>query len=285
MASDLGFSEQQVRTALKKLESTGEITLKSTNRFTIATVENWEMYQGDGYIEQPTDNQQITNKQPTDNQQITNKQPHLKNVKKERNIYSVIAECPTEIQAAVKDFVDMRKAIKSPLTVRALELMLKNRMTPKEKRKGLQGMCEPVTQARLTNYVYLQTEYYNQIDRLARLENDTLLPARQEGDGSQASLLKKSRIEAAVIRKTQKEKLIKERIAEIETEMNAIEDAVDALADPLQKEVLRLRYLDGESCRHMRWEEVAIALYGTDDEGTKIRIWRIHKRALQALDN
>ena len=146
-------------------------------------------------------------------------------------------------------------------------------------------MCEPVTQARLTNYVYLQTEYYNQIDRLARLENDTQLPSRQESDGSQASLLKKSRIEAAVIRKTQKEKRIKERIAEIETEMNAIEDAVDALADPLQKEVLRLRYLDGVNCRHMRWEEVAAKIYEGEDPASKlVQIWRIHGHALQALE-
>lgn len=85
MASELGFSEQQIRTALKKLESTGEITLFSTNRFTIATVENWTFYQCD----EDVSNQQITNKQPTDNQQITNKQPHLKNVKNVKNVKKV----------------------------------------------------------------------------------------------------------------------------------------------------------------------------------------------------
>ena len=82
MAGELGFSEQQIRTALKKLESTGEITLKSTNRFTIATVENWSFYQ----CCDDDDNQQITNKQPTSNQQATNKQPHLKNVKNVKNV-------------------------------------------------------------------------------------------------------------------------------------------------------------------------------------------------------
>ena len=85
LAKELGFTEQQVRTALKKLESTGEISLFSTNKFTIATVENWEFYQGDS----ETDNQQITNNQPTDNQQITNNQPHLKNVKKDKNVKNV----------------------------------------------------------------------------------------------------------------------------------------------------------------------------------------------------
>lgn len=89
LAQELGFSEQQVRTALKKLESTGEISLNSTNRFTIVTVENWSVYQCEDKDEQPTDNQQITNNQPTDNQQITNNQPHLKNVKNIKNVNKV----------------------------------------------------------------------------------------------------------------------------------------------------------------------------------------------------
>ena len=82
LAKELGFSEQQVRTALKKLESTGEITLFSTNKFTIVTVENWGFYQGDEF----DNNQQITNNQPTNNQQISNNQPHLKNVKNVKNV-------------------------------------------------------------------------------------------------------------------------------------------------------------------------------------------------------
>ena len=85
MADELGYSEQQIRTALKKLESTGEISLLPTNRFTIATVENWESYQCDN----EEINQQITNNQPTDNQQITNNQPHLKNVKNVKNVENV----------------------------------------------------------------------------------------------------------------------------------------------------------------------------------------------------
>ena len=74
MAQELGFSEQQIRTAIKKLESTGEISIKSTNKFSIVTVENWAFYQCDENLstnEQPTNNQQITNNQPTSNQQVT----------------------------------------------------------------------------------------------------------------------------------------------------------------------------------------------------------------------
>lgn len=116
LAEALGFSEQQIRTALKKLESTGEITTFSTNKFTIVTVENWGFYQ----CEEETSNQRATNEQPTNNQQITNKQPHLKNVKKVKNVKNVrnniYIGVPDELKDAFMDFAEMRKKIKKPIT-------------------------------------------------------------------------------------------------------------------------------------------------------------------------
>lgn len=90
LAQELGFSEQQVRTALKKLESTGEIRLNSTSRFTLVTVVNWAFYQG----EDEESNQRATNKQPTDNQQITNEQPHLKKVRKKEGKKDIPPKAP-----------------------------------------------------------------------------------------------------------------------------------------------------------------------------------------------
>lgn len=60
LARELGLSEQQIRTALNHLQSTGEVTIKSTNKFSVVTVENWDKYQLFG----DEDNQQI-NQQPT----------------------------------------------------------------------------------------------------------------------------------------------------------------------------------------------------------------------------
>lgn len=129
LAEELGFSEQQIRTAISKLESTGEISIFSTNKYSIITVTNWENYQGESN-EQPTENavfceqivneeknrknstnkstnknaletpfnkdffetkeslstNTLTNEQPTSNQQATNKQPHIKNIKNIKNI-------------------------------------------------------------------------------------------------------------------------------------------------------------------------------------------------------
>lgn len=93
-ANQLGITRQQLRTALSKLEKSGEISKKTTNKFTLITIENYSKYQDAILIsnqrvtnEQPTDNQRVTNEQPTSNQQVTT----LKNVKKlkkaKNNIY------------------------------------------------------------------------------------------------------------------------------------------------------------------------------------------------------
>ena len=81
LSEDLGFSVQQIRTAIKKLESTEEITSETTNRFTLITVNNWGNYQSDEDESNTQSNNQITNKQQTDNKQATNKQQHRKNNK------------------------------------------------------------------------------------------------------------------------------------------------------------------------------------------------------------
>ena len=138
--------------------------------------------------------------------------------------------------------------------------------------------------SKLNKYVYLEMEYNNNKDRLARLENDRELPAMQEGDGSQRSLLKTSRMENAAIRKMMQEKRITQRLEAICDELAEIEDAVDMLTDPMQKEVIRLRYMDCEYCKHTRWNDVAKSIYGDDEEKHLLAIWRIHSHALLELE-
>ncbi len=85
LAQDLGFSVQQVRTAINKLKSTGEITSKSTNKFTLITIEKWEDYQLQEEISTSKLTGKSTNEQQASNKQITNNQQHRKNVKKLKN--------------------------------------------------------------------------------------------------------------------------------------------------------------------------------------------------------
>jgi len=75
LSNDTGLSVQQVRTALKKLKSTNEITYTSTNKYTVINVCNYCDWQS---AENETNkqinkhiNKQITNKQQTNNKQIT----------------------------------------------------------------------------------------------------------------------------------------------------------------------------------------------------------------------
>lgn len=132
LATELGFTVQQVRTALKKLESTGEITRNSTNKFTVITVENWEDYQLDSYdSNKRATNEQQTNNKPTTNGQQTNNKPittseeckERKNVKKER-MKEIYKEIPAELHEPLEAFMEMRKSIKKPLTDNALKIML-----------------------------------------------------------------------------------------------------------------------------------------------------------------
>jgi uncharacterized membrane protein YfhO len=70
------LSKQSIRSAIKKLEKTKNLTHKTTNKYTLISITCYEDYQD----EQQTNNKQITNKQQTNNKQITTN----KNKKNER---------------------------------------------------------------------------------------------------------------------------------------------------------------------------------------------------------
>ena len=58
LASDLKLTRQQVRTALKKLQSTDEISVESTNKYLVITIEKYSDYQS----ALQNNNHQTTNK-------------------------------------------------------------------------------------------------------------------------------------------------------------------------------------------------------------------------------
>lgn len=89
LAENLGFSVQQIRTAIAKLKSTHEITTESTSKYTVITIVNWEDYQSNDENTN-TDlnrdsNRQTTNNQQTNNKQSTSNQQQMKNNKNKRN--------------------------------------------------------------------------------------------------------------------------------------------------------------------------------------------------------
>jgi len=73
-AEETGLSEQEVRTILNSLRKRKNLTSKSTNRYSIVSITNWDTYQGGVRKDQPVD-------QPAINQQLTTN----KNIKKIKN--------------------------------------------------------------------------------------------------------------------------------------------------------------------------------------------------------
>lgn len=53
LSDELQISEQEIRTSLQHLKATNEITIKSTNKYSIITVCNYEEYQGLPPVKQP----------------------------------------------------------------------------------------------------------------------------------------------------------------------------------------------------------------------------------------
>ena len=84
LSTETGISEQTIRTCIKRLKSTNELTNKTTNKYTVFTVVNYDLYQSKEEDNQQT-NQQLTSNQPTTNQQPTTTKEY-KEVKNKRNI-------------------------------------------------------------------------------------------------------------------------------------------------------------------------------------------------------
>ena len=100
LSKETGLSEQTIRTCLRRLKSTNEITIKSTSRFSIITICNYDSYNLGEIESNQLNNQQSTSNQPAINQQLTTNK-NVKNVKKEKNVKKFI---PPSVQE-VKDFI------------------------------------------------------------------------------------------------------------------------------------------------------------------------------------
>lgn len=80
-------------------------------------------------------------------------------------------------------------------------------------------------------------------------------------------------------------------LGEIETrckknleEMAAIRSTVSMLDDPLEREVLHLRYTDNTDAIHTKWKDIALEIYGVSGESAVKNATRLHNRALNHLE-
>lgn len=130
LATVTSMSVQSVRTAIDHLKLTGEITVKSYPKFSVITILNYDKYQTGQQGEQQANNSQSTGKQQSNNSQVTTIKEY-KEVKKDKNernisddVFAEFAKNDEVLLKALRDFEQMRKAIKAPLTDRARTLLI-----------------------------------------------------------------------------------------------------------------------------------------------------------------
>lgn len=83
LAEETCLSRGQVRRALDKLKSTGEITVKTTNKWTAITVEKYDKYQ----VSENASDHQATNKRPSNGHQTATTKENKENKEIKNNIY------------------------------------------------------------------------------------------------------------------------------------------------------------------------------------------------------
>lgn len=105
IAEDLHISKQKVRTALVHLKSTHNLTCKATSKYTLVTVENWEVYQSAGEKVTHRATQCSTIKQQSNNIQLTTNKER-KEEKEEKEIFNTKgADLPFEFEYREPDIM------------------------------------------------------------------------------------------------------------------------------------------------------------------------------------
>ena len=147
-AKDLNMNAETVRKRMDKLKKIGNITIQSTNQYSIITIINWDSYQSE--IKNSTS--KSTNQVPTKYQPSTTD----KNEKNEKNKPRKKIDPPDFVSEEIWNaFVEHRKQIKAPLTDYAAKLIFNKlekanakgvdpeEMLKKSIESGWKGVFEP----------------------------------------------------------------------------------------------------------------------------------------------
>lgn len=145
-------------------------------------------------------------------------------------------------------------------------------------------MGEPMTKERLFRYRYLAMENKSLLEQIAQKESEAMFPATKESDGSQHTNGPGDRMERAVIRKMEYEDRFRPTIEANKQEMEAVERAICSLTDPMERDVLRQRYIYGDGYQHRGWKDVAKSMYRDDDEAKVRMAHRVHVAALLNIE-
>jgi DNA-binding transcriptional MerR regulator len=133
LSKETGLSVRQIRTALEHLKSTGEVTITRHSKFSVVDVTNYSHYQT---VDIDNDKRATSERQRSDKRATTieeeKEEKEVKNKKKKIYIGAYHFSDNEILQSAFNDFIEMRKAIKKPMTERAIKnLAVKlNKLSP-----------------------------------------------------------------------------------------------------------------------------------------------------------
>lgn len=105
------------------------------------------------------------------------------------------------------------------------------------------------------------------LDEAAQRATGRITATRLSGTGSHGGF------ENTIIKKTDAERKLQEIVAHIHETLLAREAMIGRLEDPLQRQVLTLRYLEGK-----KWEQVAV-----DMHYEKTQVYEMHGKALKQI--
>lgn len=136
---------------------------------------------------------------------------------------------------------------------------------------------------RLSQYSAIRVELDNLEERLERLKSEETLPAMRPGNGSKHTGGTGDRQERAVIRRMEYEQRHGPEMEAKRAELRYIEDSINAVADPMERMVLRIRYTESETAKPTLWRKVAIAIYRDDSDAKMLATYRLLDKALVSL--
>lgn len=96
LSEELGISERSIRTSLKRLKSTSEVTIKATNRFSVITVNNYEKYQSKELSDQPSVQPRANKRPASDHKQEGEEGKEIKKVAPRDKVVPMTLDRPTQ---------------------------------------------------------------------------------------------------------------------------------------------------------------------------------------------
>lgn len=140
-----------------------------------------------------------------------------------------------------------------------------------------------LTMERLRDYIPLQLEVYDQLDRIARMKSAEQIPPMKESTGASFTAGAGDTLERAILnRLAYQDKIAPVVNAQLDL-LDATRAAIDSLPDPMDRMILRLRYIDMKDCKQLGWKEISIRIYGDDEERHVRSAQRLHDKAVAEI--